>query len=32
MCLVKTMVEIEIEQKVVYCVWLKIVAQFNVMV
>jgi hypothetical protein len=32
MFLVKTVVEIEIEQKVVYCVWLKIVAQFNVMV
>jgi len=32
MCLVKTVVEIEVEQKVVYCVWLKFVAQFNVMV
>jgi hypothetical protein len=32
MCLVKTVVEIEVEQKVVYCVWLKIMAQFDVMV
>jgi hypothetical protein len=32
MCLVKTMVKIEVEQKVAYCVSLKIVAQFNVMI
>ena len=32
MCLVKTVVEIEVEQKIVYFVWLKIMAQFNVMV
>jgi len=32
MCLIKTMVEIEVEQKITYCVWLKIVTQFNVMV
>jgi hypothetical protein len=31
MCLVKTVVEIEVEQKI-YFVWLKIMAQFNVMV
>ena len=26
------MVEIEVEQKVVYCVWLKIMVQFDIMV
>ena len=30
--MVKTVVEIEVEQKVVYCVWLKIMVQFDIMV
>jgi len=32
MCLVKTMIEIKVKQKIIYYVWLKIMAQFDVIV